>query len=101
MNAQEMTRLAQALRGAGYTAEEVAAVLRGQPASSVNEPIKPIKDASKKRRTRAQRIAEANPIIRPQRAKTGKTCPCGRSMSKARTATINGVVRCHYCFSHR
>jgi len=99
VNAQDIA-LAKALRAAGFSAEETAAVLRGKPASSVNEPVKPIATAPK-RRTKAQRIAEANKAIRPQRLKTGKLCPCGRSMSKARTASISGVVRCHYCFSHR
>lgn len=70
----------------------------------VAEPVKPVepKGEKKPRRTRAQRIAEANKVIRPERLANGKLCGCGRSMAEARTGTkIAGKVVCHYCWTHR
>lgn len=101
MNAQQQAAFAKALRAAGFSASEVAeALAAAEGRTKVAEEVKPI--THKPRRTRAQRIAEANPLIRPQRAAKGKTCACGRSMSKARTGTkVNGKVVCHFCWTHR
>jgi hypothetical protein len=65
----------------------------------VSEPVVEVKAS---RRSRADRVAEANPLIRPERAKSGRMCACGRSMSKERNGTkVAGKVVCHYCWTHR
>lgn len=73
--------------------------LLAQGTTRVSEPVVEVKAS---RRSRADRVAEANPLIRPERAKHGRKCACGRSMSKERNGTlINGRVVCHYCWTHR